>query len=219
MFIGESSGNAFNVKLTLYPTEVSGIISDVSAIMAHPFMDDSLTLSCNQIDNAMAKYSDRDKVEVLKVLEMNGFNFALTAKITGVSRTTLIKWKEKMGSYVFAKHRLPEVKQEEPKKDKAYIEGIAKDIEEKHVEEEKNFLTKAYNLRDQLLEKISVMIPGERNMYNVVKAVQAVDEIVTNREEQEDSSEGMNFMEQLTLKLTANGKNNSTAGDRQELPS
>jgi hypothetical protein len=50
---------------------------------------------------AQAKYTYGEKVSALKVLERNDYNLLKTERICGISRPTLRRWKEQLGSVVF----------------------------------------------------------------------------------------------------------------------
>lgn len=48
------------------------------------------------------KYSSSMKVSTLRILQRNDFNYLKTEKATGVSRSTIKKWQDKLGASVLA---------------------------------------------------------------------------------------------------------------------
>ena len=93
------------------------------------------------------KYTHKVKLNTLRLLEKNDFNYLRTEKLTGVSRSTLKKWEAQFGAEVFSNKSPKEIALKE-----VGIEMKRNDIK---------VIKKYYNIRYQLLDRIMELIPGK----------------------------------------------------------
>ena len=155
------------------------------------------------------KFSDEKRVETLKVLEMNNFNVSKTSRITGVSRPSIIRWREELGHLVFKKDRIDNPA-DKPDIHRTEVEQAVVDTEAEIEELDESFIRKADSVRNELIQKVRELIPRERNMYNIARSIEILSKIITDKNNEEDDG-GEDFMELLEKKIT-NGKNDSSEG-------
>jgi len=164
---------------------------------------------CAKITIMSKRYTDKDKVRVLKLLQMNDFNYSKTSKATGIRYETLKKWQNQMGEEVNKPNRM---------------EKIIKRVEGELAEKEKEFLNDVYETKMQALQQLKEMIPQEKNMDNITKALRLLIEITDGKLSKEDQEEllgkGQTFFQIIHQQLiTQNANKDITTGRNTEKPS
>jgi hypothetical protein len=48
------------------------------------------------------RYTPKERISTLRLLEKNNFNYLKTEKLSGVSRTTIKRWEKQYGAEVFS---------------------------------------------------------------------------------------------------------------------
>lgn len=152
-------------------------------------------------------YTEEEKVRVLKLLQMNDYNYRKTSKATGVCYNSLTKWQNQMGEEVNKPNRM---------------EKIIKRVEGELAEKEKEFLNDVYETKMQALQQLKEMIPQEKNMDNITKALRLLIEItdgkLSSEEEEELLGKGQTFFQIINQQLIQqnNGNKDNTIRGNQE---
>lgn len=86
------------------------------------------------------RHSLSEKLEVLRLLERNGFNYLLTAKQSGISRPSIKRWESQHGKEVI--------------KGISPLEELLMGIDGEMQQSERNILRRLYFLRKRTIQKI-----------------------------------------------------------------
>lgn len=143
-------------------------------------------------------YTEEEKIEVLKLVEANDFNYYKTSKATGIHQSTIKKWADKMGKEVWNRERRKEIIQK---------------IEDRLAERKELFATQAFDLKIKFVQRLETMLEGENNMDNITKALKLLHEISDpNSDVDEAVKRGGNFFQIVNNQLIQHGGKNHTAG-------
>lgn len=111
------------------------------------------------------RWTYKERVEILKTLEANEMNYAKTSKTFGVSRQTIYKWVEEMGSSVFTPvESYP-------------VEQVEEAVEIFTGEEKTQYRERLGEAKMKIIEKIIDLVKQERNLDNLQKALKTVSEL------------------------------------------
>lgn len=122
----------------------------------------SLTTQAKPKGHRGKRYTLAEKTAVLKVLQSNNFNIERTARETGVGKTTINRWYDKM-------------KDELQKTD--VLANATLDIVKYANDREKRFLDKVYGAKEAVVNRIMQLALEERNMDFLQKTIKTLTEI------------------------------------------
>lgn len=154
-------------------------------------------------------YTDKERIEALKVLEINDYNYHRTSKQLGIPRATLKAWYKKLGEKVLDQNRL---------------EGIVKKVEDKLTLHKEKFFKEVYDVKMDAIKRLKDMIPAEPNMDNVVKALRLLCEVTDGKLSKEEGDEfhrgGQTFFQLINQQLITKDETKSitTRRDTEKHP-
>jgi hypothetical protein len=111
------------------------------------------------------KYTQKVKLSTLRLLEKNDFNYLKTEKLTGVSRSTIKKWKAQFGSEVFT--------------GKSPAEVALKEVDTLMKRNDVVIIKKYYFIRKQILDRIMELVPTESKLDPLVSTLKSITEEIT----------------------------------------
>lgn len=133
-----------------------------------------------------ASYPLQIKMEALKVLQLNNYNFYKTAKQVGISHMTLHRWNDKLGSTM---------------SDADKTTNLARSISEHAVDRNEGLLDVIFQAKELILSRIMVLTKKEKNLDNLqktFKTLSVVDGTLTVSPAGDvDKKEGITVYEQI----------------------
>jgi len=109
---------------------------------------------------AQKKYTYKSKVSTLRLLEKNDFNYLKTEKLTGVSRSTIKKWKAQYGEEVFT--------------GASPTEQALKEVDVQMKINDELIIRKYYTLRNQIIDRLQELIPSETKLEPLINALKGI---------------------------------------------
>lgn len=148
--------------------------------------------------NRKSRFPEAEKIRVLKTLQLNGFNYELTARQTGVSTKSLKVWREQM----------PEAfNNQYVNKNLAVIEHVAKEESLKITKQSGDLLKKSLDRAGELLE-------AETDLAKVSSFIRAITPLAKTLDEV-DGKNGYEKVSSLTQTLEKLARLNG--GDIQDV--
>ena len=106
------------------------------------------------------KYTYKVKVGTLRILEKNDFNYLKTEKLSGVSRSTIKKWKAQYGEKVFTGI--------------SPNEQALKEVDIQMKINDESIIRKYYTIRNQILDRLQELIPSETKLEPLINALKSI---------------------------------------------
>jgi len=148
-------------------------------------------------------YTDKERVEALKALEANDYNYNKTSKQLNIAIKTLERWYAKLGEQVLNPNRL---------------EGIVKKAESKLALHREKFIKEVYDVKMKAIQRLKAIIPAEPNVDNVVKALRLLYEITDGKLSEEEGKELHNgrqtFFQLIHQQLITNNETKNISSGR-----
>jgi len=150
------------------------------------------------------KYVYAEKIQALRILEQNDFNYYKTGKLLDVIPNTLRVWVDKFGSDVF-------------KPREKIIEKTLCDIEKRN----QSFLDLAFDTKEDIIKKIKELVPITTNILTLATTLEAIHKCTSSEVGVKSSEEDLkptNLYFQLNQQLIEmsenHGKKNQNANNR-----
>jgi hypothetical protein len=135
-------------------------------------------------------YSLEEKIRILKVLEINNFNYLKTQRDTGLHPITVKAWREKYGDKVFKKNQIEEIVERVD-----VVSEIQKD----------DFIKKAWDANKDIIERIKVLIPKEKKIFALASVMKIIHEIINSKGIPPiDKLDAQNIFQQINNKIIYN---------------
>jgi len=106
------------------------------------------------------RYTPKVRISTLRLLEKNDFNFLRTEKLTGVSRSTIKKWKAQYGEEVFT--------------GASPTEQALKEVDVQMKINDELIIRKYYTLRNQIIDRLQELIPSETKLEPLINALKGI---------------------------------------------
>jgi hypothetical protein len=176
-------------KLNDYPSDPNVIRKIVNS--QKDFTIDSIRKSLSKNDKRF--FTLEQKILALKLLQLNSMDFSMTERQIGVTRKSLYRWQQALGTVAFEAE--PEYR-------------IAEKIETSLAMIKSNVLTKSYNSLSNGIDKIDTLIASAnsiKNMHAVTEGVLAIVEVLKiEKETVPDQPKANNFFMDIHNLMMAN---------------
>lgn len=106
------------------------------------------------------RYTPKVRISTLRLLEKNDFNFLRTEKLTGVSRSTIKKWKAQYGEEVFT--------------GASPTEQALKEVDVQMKINDELIIRKYYTLRNQIIDRLQELISSETKLEPLINALKGI---------------------------------------------
>ena len=171
------------------------------------------------------EYSENDRIEILLLLKKNNYNSSKTAKQTGISRTTLKKWKEKYNDDILNDTitKKKETTKDLSLRDERSLEVINK-TREAFLVKENTIHDKITIVRTALLDKLfdfveAMKVPNKPTPYQtktVAEIYKTVSSIAEDEPLNPHDKKTNEFLRNIYKDCTFNVQNNSNDGKESQ---
>lgn len=143
------------------------------------------------------KYPMKFRMEALKILQANEYNYYKTSKEIGVSNTTIRKWHDHWGGVLDREEM---------------TQKIAGAVTKNAAERQEGLLDTYYDLKVMILDRMKEIVKDEKNLDNLQKALKTLCEIdgTLKAGPGEDQSKVVNIYEQINQTLIQQGYESKT---------
>lgn len=147
-----------------------------------------------------AKFTDNEKIKALKTLQLNGFNYTVTARQTGISTNSLKEWRKKYPQAFTNKYN---------DRNLAIVEHNVK-------EDVLRIATKSSNLIDKALKQAEMVLEFETDLGKIASFIRAITPLANSLQEL-GSGKGYQQVASLTSTLEKLARSPLLPGNSQTI--